>query len=444
VDLVEDLRQRGVNVLRLAYSDLNGIQRGKDVPLSEAEAALAHGKPFVEAVMTIDMRHTVLSGEEHGFRDIVAIPDPSTLRITPLEPDTAVVLCDLTDSHGDPQPLDPRGALRRAIGRLAERGAHPVLASELEFYLLERTGREAGALQAMPMRDSSVYTVGPLADPTGIVRRMLDAAADFDLRPVSYSQEYGHCQYEINLAHGEALESSDRAFLFKSLVKQIAAREGLVATFIGLPFENDEASGLHLHTSLVDADGANLFDDPSAEDGLSALARQFAAGVVAHGPALSGILNPTVNAYKRIAVGGLSPKFANWGHDNRLAMLRFCHERGPATRFEIRSGDGSANPYLAAAAMLAAGLDGIERGLELPPPVVGNPYEGPEELLGPPLPSSLAEGLDALEADETLVAALGERLVGTFVRNKRTEVERWQVELNKVTAWELAEYAEQL
>ena len=441
---IKELQAEGVEILRFVFADLNGVQRGKDVAIGRSAHAVSHGKAFVEAVMTIDLRHNIVSGDEGGFRDFVAIPDLSTARISSLEPDVAQIICSLSEvPSGLPSGLDSRGSVQRIVERYVALGYHPVIASELEFYLLERAADGVGGLRPAPMVDSCVYTAGPLADPTGIVRRMFDACEAFGLQPVSCAQEYGHSQYEINLVHGAALEATDRAFLFKSLIKQVAAAEGLVATFMGLPVDADECSGFHLHASLNDAAGHNAFDDPASADGLAPVAHQFAAGVIAHAPAIAGLLNPTVNAYKRIATGGLAPKFANWGHDNRLAMLRFCHERGPATRAEVRSGDGAANPYLATAAILAAGLDGIERKLELPPPVVSNFYEGAADF-GQPLPTSLGDALDALEADQTLVDLVGPALVETFLRNKRYELDRWNAELLRLTAWEIDEYAERL
>ena len=442
---VKQLQARGVRILRLVYSDLYGVQRGKDVLLTRAAHAIDHGKPFVEAVMTIDHAHNIVSGEEAGFRDFAAVPDLSTARIDPRDPEVAVVLCDLVQVPGGaPADLDPRGALKRTVARLEKRGLRPVTAHELEFYLLERNPDGVGGLAPLPMRHSAVYTAGPLADPTGVVRRMFDACDAFGLEPVSMAQEYGHSQYEINLAHGPAVEATDRGFLFKNLVKEVAARDGLIATFMGMPVDGDESSGLHLHVSVVDKAGRNRLDQPRGKAGLSDLAYHFTAGVIAHGRALCGVLNPTVNAYKRIITGGLSPKFANWGHDNRMAMVRFCTERGPATRVEVRNGDGSANPYLVTAAVLAAGLDGIERKLEPPAPVEGNFYEGPEDRFGEPLPTSLGEALDALEADTVLTEALGARLCETFLRNKRYELDRWNAQLNRLTAWEMEEYAESL
>ncbi|MSO47378.1 MAG: glutamine synthetase [Thermoleophilia bacterium] len=442
---VEELEAAGVRILRLVYADLHGKQRGKDVLLERAGHALTHGKPFVEAVMTIDNRHNIVSGEAEGFRDLLAMADLKTARINPLDPEVAVVLCDLLSvpSHR-PSGLDSRGALKRICARYAKLGFTPVVAHELEFYLLERDAEAMGGLRPLAMRDSSVYTAGPLADPTGIVRAMFDACDAFQLEPISMAQEYGHSQYEINLTHGEAVEASDRAFLFKALVKQMADMDGIVATFMGMPADDDESSGYHLHASLLDKAGKNIFDAPRASDGLSVIAHQFIAGVVEHASALAGLLNPTVNAYKRIANGGLSPKYANWGHDNRFAMLRISEERGPAARAEVRSGDGAANPYLIAAAILAAGFDGIERSLKSPKPVVGNFFDGPPAAMGLPLPTSLGTALDALEADTRLVKLVDPALIETFLSIKRYELGRWDTQQNRLTAWELEEYAEAL
>ncbi len=442
---LKQLEAKGVRILRLVFSDLYGVQRGKDVLLRRAAHAVSHGKPFVEAVMTIDHHHNIVSGDEAGFRDFVAVPDLTTARINPLDPEVAIVLCDLFDVPGRaPSGLDPRGSVVRLVERYAKLGFVPVVAHELEFYLMERHADGVGGLRPMPMRNSSVYTVGPLADPTGLVRAMFNACEAFGLEPISMAQEYGHCQHEINLTHGPAVEATDRAFLFKSLVKQMASIEGIVATFMGMPVDDDEASGYHLHVSLLNKAGKNVFAAPRAQDGLAPIAHHFIAGVVEHGPALAGLLNPTVNAFKRTITGGLSPKFANWGHDNRLSMLRIGEERGPATRAEVRSGDGAANPYLIAAGILAAGLDGIERKLTPPAPVVGNFYEGPEQAMGQPLPTSLGDALDLLEADARLVELVGPALIETFLRNKRSELARWDALQLRLTAWEIEEYAEAL
>jgi glutamine synthetase len=226
------------------------------------------------------------------------------------------------------------------------------------------------------------------------------------------------------------------------MVKDVAAMHGLLATFMGQLRDDDEGSGLHLHVSCTREDGANAFAD--AGGGLNATGRQFAAGVLAHLPALTAILNPTVNAYRRFIVESLAPTHVNWGADNKLAAVRVPLEGGEATRLELRTGDGTANIHLAIAAVIAAGTDGLQRGLELGEPVHGNPYELGEERLGVALPATLDAALDALAADRVLWDALGAELCETYTQIKRFELERWHAELARVTQWERDEYAHHL
>jgi glutamine synthetase len=438
---VSNLEHAGIRVVRLQYADLHGICRGKDIPVERFEHYVREGVAFVEAVMTVDLRHNVVAGFERGFPDFVARPDLSTLAALPWEPHVAVCICDLHDAHGAPSPLDSRGALRRAVAGLRERGLTAIVAPELEFYLCEPDAAAPNGYRPYGGADSPVYTVGYRADPRGIVSVMLEGAGALELGVRAAAHEYGRGQYEINLSHSEALDAADRAFRFKELVKELAAREGLLATFMGKPFNADEGSGLHLHVSLEDGEHANACVDPGADDGLSALARQFIAGVMAHAPGMMAILNPTVNAYRRIHPQALVPTRICWGHDHRMVLVRVPHERGPATRIETRLGDGTANSYLAAAVLLAAGLDGLARELEPPAPIEGFLYDLPEEQQGEPLPTSLDAALSALRADAVLCEALGEQLVETFATIKQYELDRCRTH---VTDWEFAEYAPRL
>jgi len=434
----ESLREAGVELVRVSYADLHGVCRGKDVPVEAYDDVRAHGIAQTEAIMTIDLRHNVIAGFEHGFRDFWAVPDPATLVRLPDDPSVAWCLADTRRQTG-PFPIDPRHALKQAIARLAEHGLSAVVAPELEFYLVE-----PGTWRSYTTRDSSVYTCGTISDPRGIVRTILRRARDLGLRPIVATQEYGRGQYEINLHHGEALESADRSFRFKALVKDVAAEHGLLATFMGQFRDDDEGSGLHLHVSCAGEDGANAFADPDAPDGLSTAARHFAAGVLAHLPALTAILNPTVNAYRRFIVESLAPTHVNWAVDNKLAAVRIPSEGGDATRIELRTGDGTANIHLAVAAVIAAGTDGLARELPLPEPVSGNPYELGEQRLGPPLPTTLDAALDALAADRLITEALGEELCATYTQIKRYELDRWHAHLARVTDWERDEYAHHL
>jgi glutamine synthetase len=439
---IEALQVAGVRSVRLQFSDLHGIVRGREIPIADFPAIVEDGTGFVEAVMTIDLHHNIVSGFAGGFRDLHARPDLDTLATLPWAPDTAICLCDLEDTgtHG-PSPLDPRGALRRAIEGYRELELEPVLGPELEFYLCEPDATSSWGWRRYDTVPSRVYTTDPTADPRRILPRLLRECHDLGLGAFAGNHEYGRSQFEINLRHGDALDAADRAFRFKGVIKELAALEGLLATFIGKPWNDDEGSGFHLHTSLRRVDGSNAFVDPDGPDGLSPLARMFVAGLIDHGPALMAFLNPTTNAYRRITPDALVPTCCNWGHDNRFVLARVPGERGKACRVELRLGDGAANPYLASAATLFAGLDGIRRELDPPAPLAGLIYELEEEQLGARLPTTLDAALAALEADSMLAEAMGGPLTATFLENKRFELDRSR---KAVTDWELEEYAQAL
>jgi glutamine synthetase len=282
-----------------------------------------------------------------------------------------------------------------------------------------------------------VYTVGPQADPRGIVRQITEALAGMGMGTFAANHEFMNSQYEINLRHAPALTAADRAFRLKVAVKDVAALNGMLATFMGKPFNDQGGSGFHLHVS-ADRDDDNAFADRNDPDGVSDELRRFTAGVLAHAPALMAFLNPTINAYRRIVPDSLAPINISWGWDNRTSFVRIPAERGRATRVEIRIGDGSANPYLAIAATLFAGLRGLREELPLPDPVRGDAYT---QEAGGAVPTTLAEALDALEADEHLRDAMGEAIVTPFVAMKRFEIERHR---SWVSDWERDEYLHHL
>jgi glutamine synthetase len=435
--LIED----GVTTIRLSYPDLHGIARGKEYPASFFDHLVKDGAAHCEAIMTVDLNHNVVSGFEHGFQDILARPDAATLARIPWDPDVAWCIADLERMGGEPFGCDSRAVLKRAIALYVERGLIPVLGPELEFYLCEPDASAEWGWRRYVDNPSHVYTVGSVADPRGVLREMLHACADLGLGAYAANHEFGRAQYEINLRHSDALSACDRAFLFKTTVKEMASRHGLLATFIGKPWNDDEGSGFHLHMSLGGDDGGNLLNDPNGEEGLSKLAHHFLAGILEHGPALMPFFNPTTNAYRRIHEEALVPTLVSWGHDNRLCLARVPRERGGATRVELRLGDGSSNPYLTAAAALFAGLDGIDRELEPPPPIAGLIYEQPEAENCTPLPRSFDAALEALDADPLIADAMGEELLATFRTIKGAELDRAK---RAVTDWEFREYTHHL
>jgi glutamine synthetase len=448
---VQALEDESVRAVRLLYTDLHGVARGKDIPLPHFGGMVDEGVTFCAAVMGTDLRHTPVVGGEEGYVDLAVRPDLGTLRVVPWQREVAWCLGDAWQLDGEERwPVCPRSLLRDVIEQYDEQGLVPIAAPELEFFLLERDADAVGGLRRYVDELSRVYTVGAVSDPREIVLRMLLWCDELGLQAFAANHEFMNSQYEINVKHAGALEAADRAFMLRAAVKEIAAREGLLATFMGRPFADQGGSGFHVHLSLNRReDGHNAFDDDTGGDGLSPLARGFVAGLLDHADALQALLGPTVNAYKRILPDSLAPTHANWGHDNRTAFCRVPRERGPRARLEVRTGDGSACAHLILAGILLAGLDGIERGLEPPPPVAGDSYRLDEAHAGSRLPADLGAALDALEADTVLRQRLGEPLVRTFVAMKRFEVQRFEEAVGEldpetVTEWELEEYAAHL
>lgn len=436
--LVEELRARGIDVIRVSYPDLIGVDRGRDVLIDELSNVLGHGIAFCRAVYHTSPRGDVVAvqgGLESGLPDISAHPDLSTLTDLPWEPGAAWCLADTTALGGLAAEESPREVARRVSARLGELGLGAVIGPELEFYVLEPDPTCDRGWKRYADEPGNVYVVGRKGDPRGILLTMLRYLRDAALQVTAANHEFSAGQFEINLNHSDLLDAADRAFRMKSAVQEIARHEGLLATFMAKPFNEEGGSGFHLHVSLVDGAGTNVFGDPEGPDGLSAIGRSAMAGVLAHAPALAAILNPTVNSYKRFGPDTLAPWLIDWGLDNRSAMVRIPPERGGAARMEVRLGDATANPYLAMAAVGAAIYLGVRDRLEPPMPLQGYGYD-PESA--PMLPQSLPEALDALEADTELVDVLGEFFVQSFLTYKRNEVERFS---RYVTDWEFREYA---
>ena len=433
---IDDLRSAGITRLRVHYSDLLGTTRAKVIPLELAEEAAEAGLNFCVAVFAIDHVGVMPDGtglrDEVQFRDMTVVADLATTRIVPWERDTAICLSDCY-FDGGPLSADPRGILKRAIAEAEQHGLRLLCGHELEFFLFRRTRR---GLERYATGPGLVYRMDPRVDPRGVVRAMEDAVRGLGLPFVCVNQEYDPSQWEINTRYDDALKAADDAHLLKLAIKEIAAMHGLVATFMGRPMEGG-TSGYHLHISAVDEQERNLFEDPDAEYGLSELARWFIGGVLAHGRGTTAVMAPTVNAYRRFVAQELAPYWINWGPDNRSVYVRIPAERGKGTRVECRGADGTASAYLASAAEIFAGLDGVERRLD-PGPAAFGVYEGEGWET---MPFTLGEALDALEADAYVRDKLGEQFVQAFVAIKRNEVRRFSL---AVTDWEIREYLDAL
>jgi glutamine synthetase len=433
---LERLRAAGIDVVRVSYPDLIGVDRGRDVLLDQMPAAGEHGLAFCRAVYhTSPMADVVrvAGGLDQGLPDIAVFPDLSTLTTLPWEPDVAWCLGDAFLPDGSPAAEAPRTVARNVAARFSSLGYELICGPELEFYLCQR-GQD-GSWQRYADEPGNVYVVGRKGDPRGLLLHMLRQLRDAELAVTAANHEFSPGQFEINLTHSGLLDAADRAFRLKSAVQEIARHHDLMATFMAKPFNDESGSGLHVHVSVCDESGQNVFGDGDGPDGLSAIGRHAIGGVLAHAPALSALLNPTINSYKRLGRGTLAPWLIDWGLDNRSAMVRVPPERGPAARMEVRLGDATANPYLGIAAIGAAAFLGISEKLEPPPKLEGYGYDPSRS---PVLPKRLPDALDALEADHELTDVLGEYFVQSFLAYKRHEVDRFE---RYVTDWETREYA---
>ncbi|WP_439680014.1 glutamine synthetase family protein [Embleya sp. MST-111070] len=442
-DIVAELRARGIDVVRVAYPDLIGTDRGRDVLVDHLPSVHAHGLAFCRAVFHTTPRGetvAVAGGMDAGLPDICVYPDPDTLVDIPWEPGVAWCLGDTMDpATGRPAAEAPRSVLRDVLRRMAdETGLRPVVGPELEYFLCEPDPDVRGGWRRYGDAPGNVYVAGRRGDPDGHLLRTLRHLGKLGIGATTGNHEYCSGQFEINLHHSDALDAADRAFRFKASVKELARLEGRLATFMAKPFADEGGSGFHLHLSCVDPDGTNAFDDPDGAHGLSTVAHHAIAGVLAHAPALAALLNPTVNSYKRFGPDTLAPWLIDWGLDNRSAMVRIPPERGAGARLEIRLGDASANPYLAVAGLLAAVHLGLRDKAMPPPPLEGYGYDTAK---APVLPATLTEALDAFAADDALTALLGAEFTDAFLTYKRDEVARFH---RHVTDWEFTEYAHHL
>jgi glutamine synthetase len=443
VGLKTRLQSRGIDVLRLIYADVLGITRSKDLLVSQLEHGAHNGPAFCQGVWVTTTRGGVLDANNiasDGLQDLVSKLDADTIRDIPWEPGVAYGIADAFNPDKSNNLMSPRTVLRSIIGEYAKLGLVPVVGPELEFYIADRT--EGGGYKRAIERTGMVYTTGAMVDPDGIFLNLLRQLDRLGIGVFAGNHEFSPSQYEINLWHSNALDAADRTFLFKTGIKDVVARTGKVATFLGKPWSDEGGSGFHLHFSVTNADDINQMHNGNGE--LSEIAKHMIAGITKHAKALTAFCNPTINAFKRLGPDTLAPFRANWGYDNRSCMVRIPPERGQGTRLEVRVGDGAANPYLLIAAVLAAGLDGIQRKLECPEPAEGMAYDNEAAEI---LPLSFTEALDALEADTDLSGVMAQELINVFMVLKRDEIERYQAEeadpsTRQVTNWEWQEYME--
>ena len=437
--MLEQIEEENVDFLRLQFTDILGTVKNVSVPASQAEKAFEEGIYFDGS--SID-----------GFvriqeSDMRLDPDPTTFAVLPWrntdESAAARLICDVINtSTGEPFSGDPRGVLKRAIERAEELGYTVNAAPEPEFFLFEED--EDGYATTKTSDAGGYFDLAP-KDLASDVRKDIIFGLEsmgFDIEASHHEVAQG--QHEINFEYDDALSTADNVATFRSVVRAIAAEHDQHATFMPKPIPRINGSGMHTHLSLFTEDGENAFHDGDDEFDLSETAKQFTAGILEHAPAITAVTNPTVNSYKRLVPGYEAPVYVAWSDRNRSALIRKPAARVPAaSRIEARFPDPSCNPYLAFAALIHAGLEGIEQGLDCPDPIRENIYEFDEskrEEYGiDTLPTNLGEAVDALEADEAVYEALGPHVGPKFVEAKRAEFADYLVD---VSDWELDRYLE--
>ncbi|NUR93906.1 MAG: type I glutamate--ammonia ligase [Kribbellaceae bacterium] len=428
------LEERDVRFVRLWFTDVLGFLKSVAVAPAELESAFAEGLGFDGSAIEGFARVTEA--------DMLAKPDPSTFQILPWRGETmgtARMFCDINMPDGSASFADPRHVLKRTLSKAADLGFTFYTHPEIEFYLFKSLVGAPGTTPE-PVDSSGYFDHTPQGIGNDFRREAITMLESMGISVEFSHHEGGPGQQEIDLRYADALSTADNIMTFRVVVKEVALSQGIYASFMPKPLSDQPGSGMHTHMSLFEGD-RNAFFEGGAQYQLSKTGRAFIAGLLRHASEITAVTNQWVNSYKRLAVGDEAPSFISWGHNNRSALVRvpmYKPHKGQSSRVEFRSLDSAANPYLAFALMLAAGLKGIEEGYELPAEVEEDIWSlTPRErkALGiKPLPGSLAEAISAMEDSELVAETLGEHVFDFFLRNKRAE---WQDYRRQVTPFEL-------
>jgi glutamine synthetase len=466
-EVIRRIRDLDLRTVRFVVADQHGVPRSRSLSAEPAIEAFANGLDFSGAIYSLDTGNQVFVPpfargggfgieEFTGFPDVVLVPDPGTFQVLPWADRTGWILCDVYFSNGRPVPLDGRQLMRRMLRELAEAGYDFLAGIEIEYYIVKLaeqplTPQDAGFTPPPPQ--VSVFERGyqflsevRLDGVAGPLEAIRDGLTAIGLPPRSMEDEWGPGQMEFTFSPMAGLDAADAVVLFRSAVKQMCQRRGLLATFMCTPgLANFFSSGWHLHESLTRRPGGqNAFASPDAV--LSAAGRQFVSGLLDHALPMMLFAVPTVNGYRRFRPYSFAPDRVCWAVENRGAMVRVQGAPGDASSHaENRIGEPAANPYLYMAANIAAGLDGIRRGLQIAP-VEEDPYAAEAAML----PTSLDEAATALDKDEFFRQAFGKTLVDYLLTMKRAELKRYTESLashppaadQPVTEWEMREYFE--
>ncbi|MDH4209457.1 MAG: type I glutamate--ammonia ligase [Anaerolineae bacterium] len=439
--LLEKVAADGVKFISLQFTDIVGTIKSVTITPGRLEEAVEKGIWF---------DGSSIEGFARIYEsDMVLHPDVNTYRLLPWEPAErrrARIICDVYSPDGQPFEGDPRYILKRAIAAAAEMGYTYNVGPELEFFLFKMD--EEPQIRPVPHDVGGYFDFSPRDLASTVRGDIVITLQDMGMAVETSHHEGATGQHEIDIRYADALTSADNTMTLRYTVKAIAATHGLYATFMPKPIFGINGSGMHTHQSLFTTAGENALYDPDDKYRLSKVAYSFIAGQMEHARALSAIVAPTVNSYKRLTPGYEAPVYICWGQVNRSALIRiprYLPGREDSTRAELRCPDPSCNPYLAFAVMLQAGLDGIRRGLTPPPPVEEDVYDFDDfrlkELNIATLPGTLEEAVNELERDDLLKTALGPHTYQLYIEAKRGEWDEYRIQ---VTDWEIARYLQTL
>ena len=438
--VLRTIEERGVKFVRLWFTDVVGTLKSVALAPAEVEGAFNEGVGFDgSAIEGLARTHEA---------DVLAHPDPTTFQILPwrgeIDP-TARMFCDITTPDGQPATADPRNVLKRALNKAADRGFTFYTHPEIEFYLLKSSKLDGGLPE--PVDSAGYFDNVPGGTANDFRRRSVRMLEDLGISVEFSHHEVAPGQQEIDLRYADALTTADNVMTFRHVVKEVALSHGVQATFMPKPFTDQPGSGMHTHLSLFEGE-RNAFHDASDPMKLSKVGRAFIAGLLVHAREYTAVTNQWVNSYKRLFPQALpdriteSPAYVCWGHLNRSALVRVpAYGKPNSARVEVRSIDSAANPYLAFAIMLGAGLKGIEEGYELPPGAEDDVWalsNAERRAAGyETLPENLSEAIDVMAGSELVAEVLGEHVFDYFLRNKRAE---WEQYRREVTPYERERY----
>lgn len=431
--VIKTAKEQNVRFIRLWFTDILGSLKSVAITVDELEEALEEGMGFdgssIQGFARIDES------------DMIAMPDPNTFQLLPWRPREEAVarmFCDIRTPEGEPYEGDPRWILRRTLKRVADKGYTFYVGPELEFFYFKSAQGKPETLD-----EGGYFDLTPLDAASDLRRETVLTLEEMGIGVEFSHHEVAHSQHEIDLRYTDALTMADNAMTYRLVVKEVAMKHGLHATFMPKPLPEQNGSGMHVHQSLFRGD-TNVFFDPNADFHLSDVARHYIAGLLRHTSEATLVFNQWVNSYKRLVPGYEAPVYLSWATRNRSDLIRvplYKPGKEKATRVELRSPDPACNPYLAFAVMLACGLEGIEKQYPLEPPMERNVYEltshERKDLQIETLPADLNEAVQLAEKSELLRRTLGDHVFDKLIENKKIEWDRFR---SHVTTWELDEY----